>query len=207
MTHPEIEKLLPWYVNGTLGEGERRAVADHLCECAQCTGELRALEELQVAVRDAAQRAPEPSPFLLTRALASIDAYEREKAGVRWPWLAWWTSIPRLARIALVVQLAGIIALGSYLVTSRDRRPYVTAASGSQAGRARIAVMFQPGASESQIREALHAVGASIVGGPSALGLYTIELPVGGSDSEGVARALKVLRDRREVVRFAELAQ
>ncbi len=210
MTHPEIEQLLPWYLNGTLGDGERRAVADHLRQCAECFRELDALEEIEVAVRDAAREAPEPSPFLLTRALASIDEYERERAGTRRPWLVWWRPLPKLVRVALVVQLAAIIGLGSYLVASRDRQRYSTAGSGiqaPQAGRARIAVMFQPSATEARIREALQALGASIVSGPSALGLYTIELPFAKSDAEQVARALQMLRENREVIRFAEQAQ
>ncbi len=210
MTHPEIAPLLPWYLNGTLAETERRAVADHLRECAECTRELGSLEDLQAAVRDAAQEAPEPSPLLLTRALASIDEHEREKEGGRWPWLAWWRPLPKFARVALVVQLAAIVGLGAYVAASRDRRSFVTAGSsvqGAHAGRARIAVMFQPGASAAQIRQLLHGLGASIISGPSALGLYTVELSIGRDDSEQLAHALKSLRESREVVRFAEQTQ
>ncbi len=210
MTHPEITPLLPWYLNGTLAETERRAVADHLRECAECTRELGSLEDLQAAVRDAAQQAPEPSPLLLTRALASIDEYEREKEAAGWPWLAWWRPLPKFARVALAVQLAAIVGLGSYIAVSRDRPRFETAGSsipGAHADRVQIAVMFQPGASEAQIRQVLQGLGASIIGGPSALGVYTIELPIARDDAEPLARALKSLRESREVVRFAEQAQ
>lgn len=171
MTHPKIEQLLPWYLNNTLAEGERRAVADHLQQCAECARELRALEDVRLAVRNAAQETPGPSPFLMTRALASIDEYERMRADGRRPWLAWWRPIPKLARVALVLQLAVIIGLGGYFLASRDRRPYATASSGATAkqGRgARLAVMFDPGVSEARIRELIRALDASIVGGPSA---------------------------------------
>ncbi len=208
MTHPHIEELLPWYLNGTLGDSERRTVADHLRDCTECVRELDALKHVQAAVCEAAEEAREPSPFLLTRALASIDEYEREKTGARWPWLAWWRPLPQLARVALVAQFAVIIGLGSYLVASRDEPSYVTAAGRvPEGGRARLAVGFQPGASEARIREALQGLGASIVSGPSALGLYTVELPFGPSDAGQVARALQILRENREVVRFAEQAQ
>lgn len=38
--HPEISALLPWYVNGRIGERERRRVDAHLTECAHCREEL-----------------------------------------------------------------------------------------------------------------------------------------------------------------------
>ncbi|NJO35342.1 MAG: hypothetical protein HC869_21895, partial [Rhodospirillales bacterium] len=37
--HPEAA-LLPWYLNGTLGDAESRQVAGHLQSCAACRSEL-----------------------------------------------------------------------------------------------------------------------------------------------------------------------
>ena len=34
--HQDISALLPWYVNGSLDEGERQRVDAHLIECAGC---------------------------------------------------------------------------------------------------------------------------------------------------------------------------
>jgi len=70
MKHQEIIESLPWYVNGTLSQTERAAVTQHLAggcrECAQEIASLNAMRKLVVAVGD---DAPEPSPYLLNRAL------------------------------------------------------------------------------------------------------------------------------------------
>ncbi len=57
--HPE-GALLPWYLNGTLGEDERRQVDQHLSTCAACRAELDELAQLNVELRKvyAAQSAP-----------------------------------------------------------------------------------------------------------------------------------------------------
>src|SRR5436305_5175757 len=39
-----IEELLPWLLNGTLGEEERRRVRDHLATCADCRARLTATQ-------------------------------------------------------------------------------------------------------------------------------------------------------------------
>ena len=40
-THHEAESLLPWFVNGTLDDEERRQVAQHLEDCAHCRSEMK----------------------------------------------------------------------------------------------------------------------------------------------------------------------
>jgi len=47
MTHQEIIELLPWYVNNTLAEEERRGIAGHLDECAFCAGEVKVLRTME----------------------------------------------------------------------------------------------------------------------------------------------------------------
>jgi putative zinc finger protein len=48
-------ELLPWYLNGTLDEGERGAVREHLKDCESCR---RALEDTGMAWRAFAQHVP-----------------------------------------------------------------------------------------------------------------------------------------------------
>lgn len=47
MTHQEIIELLPWYVNNTLPEQERRGIAGHLDECDLCAGEVKVLRAME----------------------------------------------------------------------------------------------------------------------------------------------------------------
>lgn len=74
MNHQEVIELLPWYVNGTLGTGERQAVRQHLRKCFQCRAELREWEEIGSALEDLKEEAPRPSPGLPRRLLDQIQA-------------------------------------------------------------------------------------------------------------------------------------
>ncbi|HEX5758721.1 MAG TPA: zf-HC2 domain-containing protein, partial [Thermoanaerobaculia bacterium] len=57
-THEQLERLLPWYVNGTLEAGERAALEAHLAACARCRGEVAREEGLAAALRGAEDVAP-----------------------------------------------------------------------------------------------------------------------------------------------------
>src|SRR5215470_11962969 len=101
MTHREIIELLPWYVNATLKEDERKLVEMHLAGCRECTLELESLTLMHQAVAESGDEVPAPSAALLDQALAQIEDYERtrprtgrrrpEPAGNFWNGLAaWW---------------------------------------------------------------------------------------------------------------------
>lgn len=77
MTHEELRDLLPAFALGALDENERREVADHVSDCAECTAELTALERVVDGIGlDAAPVTPPPS--LRNRVLSRI---ENERAG------------------------------------------------------------------------------------------------------------------------------
>jgi len=45
MTHDDVIERLPWLVNGTLADGERREVEEHLAACPDCRAELSLTRE------------------------------------------------------------------------------------------------------------------------------------------------------------------
>ncbi len=45
--HEQANLLLPWLVNGTMFETERRGVEQHAAECADCAVEIETLKILQ----------------------------------------------------------------------------------------------------------------------------------------------------------------
>ena len=47
--HQQLQLLLPWYVNESLGEVERLQVEEHIHGCLLCNRELFALRKLQAA--------------------------------------------------------------------------------------------------------------------------------------------------------------
>jgi anti-sigma factor RsiW len=194
--------LLPWYINGTLAENEHRAVAAHLHECSTCRRELESIHEVrqqahavfagspvparlhaEVMCRVKAQAPRRLQPgFTPSRSAAApssrrpprpassrtllqslVDALQ----SVRQPrWAA------ALAVLVIVVQ-AG--ALGWFALNARPE-PQVRSRS-VESSPTRISIVFNPQATEAEIRAAMTALGGRIVDGPSEEGAYLVELP------------------------------
>lgn len=55
MNHEQVIELLPWLLNGTLGEGESQAVREHLATCESCR---QALADTRLALRVFDQHLP-----------------------------------------------------------------------------------------------------------------------------------------------------
>jgi anti-sigma factor RsiW len=207
--HARMWDLIPWYVNGSLPAGERQAVEDHLALCPRCREEERFCRMTAQALQQAGEVAPSPHPAQLGRLMARLDEAEREPGGGRLRRLlaalrSWQPASP--ARALLVAQLAIVILLVG-LVVWQNRQANAPAvyrtlsdAKAPMAGAARIRVLFAEDATERQIRDLLLGVHGEIVGGPSAIGAYTLKVPPGG-DPQGVV--LVYLRSHPKV-RFAE---
>jgi len=77
------------------------AVAAHVRECAACTRELESLRSTMALLDE--WKAPEPSPYFLTRLQAHVrEEQQKQPAGL----MAW------LRRPALAVSLAAVLAAG-----------------------------------------------------------------------------------------------
>ena len=73
--HREISALLPWYVNGSIGELERQRVDAHLLLCASCRDDLAHDRRVYEAVT--AETAVEYMPAAsLKRLQARLDAID-----------------------------------------------------------------------------------------------------------------------------------
>ncbi len=70
--HQEVWELIPWHVNGTLGEEETRQVEAHLAVCPICREEVRNSRRLAAAVGGAAVE--ETSAARVDRGLAAVMA-------------------------------------------------------------------------------------------------------------------------------------
>lgn len=223
MKHSEIIELLPWYTNSTLSEDERKAVETHLADCSECAREVKNLAIMRNAVIDTGNKAPVPGANALNRALAQIEDYERsrdqatQKAASR-PgiaerisrlWSGWWRPTPLLARAIIAVQLVLVLGFGAALVYQQNQNAIYTTSSGPAGDKAstRIAVGFSDGAIEQDIRQTILAVHGKIIDGPSALGLYTVQVPIAPEHSQEIDNVLKALRQNQRVVRFAEQKQ
>jgi anti-sigma factor RsiW len=215
MTPEEFEELLPWYATGTLESEEARAVEEHLATSPEARAELAQFRALHEVVQDTSEE-PEFDPGLVNDALAQIDSYERQRAEraearglvgwLRRSWLPAWEATPSLTRMAVAAQFALLLALGGALLLP-DRDGFTTVGGGSGSARARIAIRFTDDTREADLREVVKSLDGAIVAGPSALGLYTIELPQSVEAQAEVDALIEGLRARKDRVGYVGRAE
>jgi hypothetical protein len=223
--HRDAWELLPWYVNGTLEDRDLDVVTTHLAECSVCRDEIARCRSLATAMQTAPEAARGRSVQGLERVLASIDAIEA--AGTpEGGWRRWlrvplalrelFQRTPKPLRWAFAAQTAFVfllLSLATWQAAFAPGAPYrtladsgvtdtgVTRYSNALIGRVLIHVVFSEDITEREIRALLGRVEGSIVEGPSAMGVYTVEIPA--RPPERVAAAVEVLRGDTKV-RFAE---
>jgi hypothetical protein len=210
--HQRVWDLLPWYANETLPDAERRTVEAHLADCARCREEIVACQSLGEAIRRTEEPVPAVHPARLARLMERIDAEERS-GGRGWqralltPWrglAALLRMTPPLARGALVAQLVFLVALSGLLVrwSSLPEEPAPAApayqtlsesvpAPATPETTARLRLVFAKGTTEREVRDLLLGIRGQIVAGPSALGVYTVEVPAGPDPLDKVLAHLR----------------
>ena len=202
--------LLPWYVSGTLADRERREVDRHLATCPGCRNELDELTRLRTDLVQAYQTQTGPSSQVSQRILQNVtretSAERRGDAGQRSKWeqidqwfralfLSRW--VPTLVATLVLVQTGLLL----WISAPTPEQPRITTRSlGTPA--ARIVVAFQQDATEAEIRSLLQLVHGRIIDGPTAEGLYTLEIL--GPDTASGGPPLKLLRAHPNVVRSAD---
>lgn len=184
--HPDA--LLPWLANGTLDGPERIAVEAHVATCERCRRELAYLESLRSGVAEM-ENVPAPGEFGLNRLLRDIG--RQPQLAERRRWLA-----PALAAALAVIMLQGV------MLAQMWTRPANIAPLGRVMPDTDVLqIRFDPRATEAEIRQALQAVGASLIDGPGALGIYRVRLEPGvtGKSME-ISQAIATLEARHGVV-------
>lgn len=168
-----IAALLPWYLNGTLEEAERREVESWLRDRHGAEEELALWRSVQQVVRS--EESAKPGSELGWRRLRSQIS--------RAPRRPWWMAAAA-ASVLMVIGLQTAILL-------RDEpgifRPLAAPESKTSW---RFHVRFSATATMGQLEQVLLRNQAMIVEGPSALGLYTVEVArdVGGNQSQMLAK-------------------
>ena len=173
----DIHELLPFYVNGSLDEEEKALVEKAIKNDPSLKSEIDFLEKLRIEVR-ARDFENSPGELGLKRLQKSLeeekmknDPIARAESKItreqNWGWRA--TAIAA----CLLLMLQTIVTFPMWKDSD------LTAASGPQIlyaeGRI-VNVTFAPDAQEENIRNLLLAVEASIVDGPSALGVYKLSI-------------------------------
>jgi hypothetical protein len=219
--HQEVWELLPWYVNRTLEAQERAHVEQHLVRCSACQAEITRCHYIATAVQLAEEPVPSPSPARFATLMAQIDATE----AVDHPTHRWWSILchalrrygalfsgtPRVARVVLAVEGALVLLLAAVLVWQAQSGPealYTTLSRPTDRpaqlwGQIRLVVADQMTARE--LRELLTGVQATIINGPSPLGVYTVAVPLVSSTPDPLQPVLEVFHAHPHVL-WAERA-
>ena len=197
--HERVWTLLPWYANNTLGADEHRLVTQHLGTCLVCRKEAHNLAGLRAAIEDSDSWADSPQRAFST-VLARIDASEaaqqpafawRDALRVRVDrFRLWLQRNPFSAQRLIAAQATLILALGAVTLWVGLADPRYKVLSDLREGDIRL--VFTSDATESDIRSVILSVDGSLVGGPSAQGLYKIALRAPGDAAE-VARTAERL--------------
>lgn len=204
--HLRIRELLPWYANGTLGAAEAARVKAHLAGCLTCRQELARCREMSTGLKSRDEDVWRPSPTHWAQVLETVEAAEARPAA-RWrnrieTLRSWLIGTPRPVRWALALQTT-LIALLSLAVLLPAPQHFETLSRDERSTEPGVAlrIVFTEDITERELRELLHGAQASIVQGPSPLGVYTIELAPAGQDRG--AAVLASLRSHPKV-RLAE---
>tara|TARA_Y100001933_G_scaffold96872_1_gene97639 strand:+ start:2171 stop:2863 length:693 start_codon:yes stop_codon:yes gene_type:complete len=210
----EAQALLPWYVAGTLSREEMQAVQAFVDNGEISAADVDEMRFVGNALVEPGPEEPRYDPQILARVLDRLDdvpqdAHDGEEplvvvrerqaraAAARRAGPGWverlrerfqWSMTPPLARAAIAAQFA--LLLGLTVALTLGGEDAGDAGYETVSGRAvgDYTLTFAPGVSEAQVRTLLLEERASIVAGPSAIGLYTIDFDEGVDTAEAARR-------------------
>ena len=218
--HDGIVELLPWYVTGTLKPDEQARIEQHLAGCAHCRQEIQFYRQLEAAKPESSTtQAWQPSAAHFSSIMDNIDESEKStqreqvksKASQREAkWKSWFKTTPNplfwlvsLETVALAALV--VLVVGQPLLPSKTPvfETLSNASSAAKSNLPRLHVVFADDTTVKEIGELLQKQQAQLVSGPSAMGVYTLELPV--ADHHAVQKTLGALRNDPKVKLVEEL--
>lgn len=186
-----LKEMIPLYVNGQLTEQEKKAFTQGLAEHPELSAEVAEFKAIKESYRDLEAETPFPhQDNLFSKIMLQIDREEttkgKEKAAARDASPGMLEKLvdffhdtfisPKVAWSVVAVQVVLLVTL---LVAMPGRSTFqtLTAPGNGTDERLTLNVVFDEKAAEKEIRALLVKTGATIVGGPSASGLYIVAIP------------------------------
>lgn len=169
--HEQTLKLLPWYLNGTLDDGEAAMVEAHLVECAACDHEADAERALRNGVTSLASDVDHGWSAMRQKleaaeAPAARPSFLRQKGGLGWAMAG-----------AMAASLVAVAVVSLQPAKPTDAYRVLGTAPGPAAPVANAVVLFAPDVPASKMRNALAGANARITDGPLASGGYALRIP------------------------------
>jgi hypothetical protein len=211
--HQEISALLPWYVNGSIGEQERQRVDAHLIACAGCRDDL--VQERRIYAGMTAETAVEYMPAASLKSLqARLDglvggAPENVPADVRTVRkpdrrsMAWQGLMA--ASVAVMAVAISLLAADRWMqLRAHASEPvyYTVTSPAAHAQGEVIRAVFSPTITLVELQAILDAAQLRIIAGPTEAGVYSLA----ANSHRPVTSSLALLRGNPQV-RFAESTQ
>jgi Fervidolysin N-terminal prodomain len=194
----DVLEAIPFYPDG-LGPAERGALEAHAALCLACRRELASLHgesvegapegpDAERVWRRVLERIAADATGSPARAVAPFVAAPRRRQS----WLRTTIPLPLAASVALALAFGtlGAIVGSRVLAPEPGYRTATVAPEEPRAAGPALDVVFREDVSAARLQEALHAIGGSVVGGPSPLGVFRVALSPGG-DAEAAAAALQ----------------
>ena len=175
--HQKILELLPWFVNGTLDEQERSMVNEHLNSCGTCHDEFMALKETS----EVFHATTEPSKDSIVHARYDFMQQLEGKSRKVGPASRWMIPVSLAACLLIAILLFGPF--------SQQEQSFETLGANASS-KPVIQLIFQPDTAESFIQSLVTGDQRHIISGPTAQGVYRIEL-LADEDPQQVLQSLK----------------
>lgn len=181
--HEEIDLLLPWYVNATLGPAEHDRVAGHVASCSECRQSVSELRALQVSVARDKATPIVPRP----RVNDLLDAIEK-RSGLH--------QLDRRQALGLAVAaLVTLTLVATVFISNLDRiagTPVIfePATSEPVANNMDYVLRIQFGAdtNETERERVLQDIGARDISGGSVEGSYRVVVQLSAASLEELDR-------------------
>ena len=208
--HQEILALLPWYVNGSIGEHERQRVDAHLILCTGCREDLA--QEQRIYQGMIAETAVEYMPASsLKRLQARLDGVvgaasanvgaevsaARRPGRRSTPWQGWMA-----ASVAVMAVALSLLAADRWMQSpAHGLAPdyYTVTTPAAHAPGEVIRAVFSPTITLVELQAILDEAQLRIVSGPTEAGVYSLA----ANSRRPVSSSLALLREHPKV-RFAE---
>jgi hypothetical protein len=170
-------ELIPWYVNGSLPDGERLMIEQHLRTCVPCRSALAGEQRLRGLIREQAA-IPQGPEHGIADLLHRIDGHGPERSRLRFASPFVYAAAAGMVLIAVTLLVRPLTDMAG-----RPDGEFSTLTSGSGSAADRIDIVFDENLGPAEISVFIESLGGRLDAGPSELGRYTVSLPeVSGRD-------------------------
>jgi hypothetical protein len=211
--HREISELIPWYLNGSIGDYERQRVEAHVLLCALCREDLARERRVYqgMTAETAVEYMPAASLKRLQARLDGIDAAPAADMPADAPPAEKWgrRSMPwqglMAASIAVMAVALSLLAADRWMqFRARVSAPnyYTVTTPVTRAPNEVIRAVFSPTITLDELQSILDEAQLRIISGPTEAGVYALA----ANSRRPVSSSLALLRAHAKV-RFAEGTQ